>query len=243
MRTFSGKPLHLIGACYARKSLCRSGGGRAPPFGRRLRRKFLAFALMSVAVILLWLRSYWAGDCARWMSERGTLYVADAPRGAIVLCRITGGHRALPNPFPGLRYLDPPPRDLDRHPAYDLEQWATPDIVTGHEEELSFVRNRATFAGFGWQTMGMAKIRAHTTPQKDTNAWFILVPYWFLALATLVPTMLYARRLAIHIHRSACERCLECGYDLRASPRRCPECGATRPTDPLNSGAAQRCLT
>jgi hypothetical protein len=40
-----------------------------------------------------------------------------------------------------------------------------------------------------------------------------------------VPAVLRDRRAS---KRRAAGRCADCGYDLRASPVRCPECGATR---------------
>jgi hypothetical protein len=55
-----------------------------------------------------------------------------------------------------------------------------------------------------------------------------IVPYWFLLLLTSVPSALW---LAVHLRqrrrrqRRAAGRCLQCGYDLRATPDRCPECG------------------
>jgi hypothetical protein len=55
-----------------------------------------------------------------------------------------------------------------------------------------------------------------------------IVPYWFLALATAVLPALRARRWRGR-RRERCVRlglCGDCGYDLRASERQCPECGA-----------------
>jgi hypothetical protein len=54
----------------------------------------------------------------------------------------------------------------------------------------------------------------------------LLVPYWFLAALTgwsLVPVSLSLRRRLRK--RAGC--CPGCGYDLRATPDRCPECGHT----------------
>jgi hypothetical protein len=59
------------------------------------------------------------------------------------------------------------------------------------------------------------------------------VPCWPIALASAVlPALWFAhrshgflkrRRRVARIQRAQCERC---GYDLRATPERCPECGA-----------------
>ena len=58
-----------------------------------------------------------------------------------------------------------------------------------------------------------------------SGARFVTVPFWFLAVVFGAPPALVARaawrRRAIHPGH-----CRRCGYDLRASPERCPECGA-----------------
>ena len=50
------------------------------------------------------------------------------------------------------------------------------------------------------------------------------------AVFAIVPVLWISRRLrdtALVRHG----RCLNCGYDLRATPQRCPECGTERPTN------------
>lgn len=60
----------------------------------------------------------------------------------------------------------------------------------------------------------------------------LVLPYWFLALClTLAPALwlngaLRRRRLR---HRRQTNLCQHCGYDLRASTDRCPECGTAIP--------------
>lgn len=53
----------------------------------------------------------------------------------------------------------------------------------------------------------------------------VLIPDWCVILPTLVmPATLFLRRFR---HRDGL--CRTCGYDLRASPDRCPECGTAIP--------------
>jgi hypothetical protein len=47
--------------------------------------------------------------------------------------------------------------------------------------------------------------------------WMVLPLTWYL---------LRCRDQAIRRHRQSNSRCPACGYDLRASPQQCPECGA-----------------
>ena len=53
----------------------------------------------------------------------------------------------------------------------------------------------------------------------------LLLPYWLLTLATtLLPGAWFRKRWKAR-HPKKEGLCPKCGYDLRASPLRCPECG------------------
>lgn len=54
------------------------------------------------------------------------------------------------------------------------------------------------------------------------------VPYWFVLVAFFSPCGLWlarARSRRTRARRARLGQCTHCGYDLRASPGRCPECG------------------
>jgi hypothetical protein len=55
------------------------------------------------------------------------------------------------------------------------------------------------------------------------------IPYWCAMLATALLPVLYLAGARRRAKRRALGLCDRCGYDLRASPGRCPECGATAP--------------
>jgi hypothetical protein len=66
--------------------------------------------------------------------------------------------------------------------------------------------------------------------------WFryrqLVVPAWILlALSAPLPAIWITRTLRQR-RRAASNRCAACGYDLRATPDRCPECGALPQTAP-----------
>jgi hypothetical protein len=63
-------------------------------------------------------------------------------------------------------------------------------------------------------------------PMGFTNGRCFRVPYWFLVTITAVLPGVWAvggQQRRRRLRRGLC-RC--CGYDLRATPGRCPECGA-----------------
>ena len=61
------------------------------------------------------------------------------------------------------------------------------------------------------------------------------VPYWLVAsLAAAWPLIHFVRRWRAIRARDSGTICGVCGYDLRASPHRCPECGTVLPQPPHN---------
>jgi hypothetical protein len=84
-------------------------------------------------------------------------------------------------------------------------------------------------AGFGWisqdpaQRRGRDRVRVgNTAVIFEPYTRMILVPWWFLLLLfSIAPCRALWRRRT----RRTKYGCATCGYDLRATPERCPECG------------------
>lgn len=55
------------------------------------------------------------------------------------------------------------------------------------------------------------------------RSWTLPVCVWISYLSPLVPVYRLLNRMLPAAHRPGL--CLTCGYDLRATPNRCPECG------------------
>ena len=64
-----------------------------------------------------------------------------------------------------------------------------------------------------------------------SNGWTprwteLVIPWWYaLVLTAVLPVLWFSDRLR-HRRRTRVGACPTCGYDLRATPDRCPECGA-----------------
>ena len=82
--------------------------------------------------------------------------------------------------------------------------------------------------------LGLSLVRGRTAPSQNSplggNRFYmtLMVPHWMLALAAAVLPAFWLRRHRRHLGRLTRGLCPACGYDLRASPERCPECGAER---------------
>lgn len=82
-----------------------------------------------------------------------------------------------------------------------------------------------------WQALGFGR-------GGGTGWRFVSVPFWFLVPSMLVLPALWLLAQVRRRRLARAGRCLTCGYDLRASPGRCPECGTAAPSlsraaDPL----------
>ncbi|CAN5395265.1 hypothetical protein BH09PLA1_BH09PLA1_37340 [soil metagenome] len=67
--------------------------------------------------------------------------------------------------------------------------------------------------------------------QLERDIWDVRIPYWLILLATGVMPVNWFRSTRTRKRRARLGQCAACGYDLRATPERCPECG----TEPMQN--------
>jgi hypothetical protein len=101
----------------------------------------------------------------------------------------------------------------------------------GVVDRLDLPNAGAYLGGFG-----IASFRS--TPENDV---FLTFPHWFLALLFAILPAIHLRAILRTRRRNRIGLCQNCGYDLRATPDRCPECGlrpqAARAPTHVGSGA------
>ena len=154
--------------------------------------------LLALAAAALWVRSYWVGDGFVWKPSDADRAYYRAYVGRGV-ARVGGG--AYP---------------FDRTGHFDYGADRPPTRPTGFHPRCFAAR-----LGFDYHRGSDAQGQ----PFVD-----VLFPIWALLLcAAVLPScrVVSLRRDLRSRRRSAAGACTSCGYDLRATPERCPECGTT----------------
>jgi hypothetical protein len=70
---------------------------------------------------------------------------------------------------------------------------------------------------------------SRTAPLYQHHPWFdirlLVLPFWWLVAATAFFPLLWIVLFLRQLRRNQQHLCTNCGYDLRATPTQCPECG------------------
>lgn len=91
------------------------------------------------------------------------------------------------------------------------------------DRETVLIRAKLTDTPEHYKFLGFHLYREAGLP----TLFALIIPNWFLVLVTLVlPAAWLGKRLRAR-RRASRGFCATCGYDVRASPARCPECGTT----------------
>jgi hypothetical protein len=126
-------------------------------------------------------------------------------------------------------------------------QWQRPLAITGGAH-FSQSEGAGILDAPVWPPLPIAVVTPHRfggfgfdTEQDDQHrTWYVemVAPCWFLMLLSAA---LPARQLRLRLRsrrRNQLRLCRACGYDLRASPGKCPECG-TEPSSNMAFGGAK----
>ena len=177
--------------------------------------------LVCAATMVLWVRSYWVTDF--YLGRNGPKTVlTQSSRGSVLL------NSALV------------PQDRRVVPAYGYHRMTAAQSLHARAPHLGEpgVRHHGAWLGFSWFASDGGVSRRKLPNGHTVNMHFlpmheVAVPDWSLLLvfAALPVAWLLLwwrdRGRRRRIERGLCARC---GYDLRATTNRCPECGAMLPT-------------
>jgi hypothetical protein len=171
--------------------------------------RWLAYAfsivclLLAAATAVLWVRSYW------WRDSLG--YVVEIPQAFTTIATEPGAIHYMRTDEWAYGWTTKPAK-----PAKQAWEWKT----RPHSSMLPQVapKEYPIFSTrFAWGPM--------RSPFASKPGTFIRLPLWFVSLLFLSGAstpLIHPVRRARRRRRGLCEKC---GYDLRASPDRCPECG------------------
>lgn len=171
-----------------------------------------AFSLVLCFIVcMVWARSYWADEVIT-SNTPGQRLIIDAPRGAICVTRI--------------RYASGFPNDGLSQEAFRLfHQSLPPETLAtdcdGQRGMIGFYTNASPVEAYSTPT---DILQEPAKPPVIGHMRNVLVPCWFVVSITTWPLWrrsTWARRR----RRMQPGHCASCGYDLRATPDRCPECG------------------
>jgi hypothetical protein len=169
---------------------------------RRRPLKFAATAslLLCVATVALWVRSYSAIDIVRLRTGGRWFYCSTYP------ASVTASTWLLSDLEAG----------ADRSKSFELDYEALPGPRRDWDGYL--------LASTGtWQMLGFWYVRTNRVNPSYRTVRF---PDWFLVVTFSVLPAIALARARRRTTRGNRGLCPNCGYDLRATPDRCPECGS-----------------
>lgn len=170
---------------------------------RIIARLFAALSLLvCICALTLWIRGYHQYESFGWASnDKGSITLASSlGRLEFIIYRVLPSQRSDFTHDKKFYHFETPPIDLEQNLTLST---------------LSVTRPTIRIPGF---TLVNA-------PAMGTDNFIILVPTWSVAAIAALPPALWGGRRLRRRNRSRPGFCAACGYDLRASLDRCPECG------------------
>jgi hypothetical protein len=197
---------------------------------RRLFTILSALSLMLyLATVGLWVRSHWVADHA-------TLghYVRQVQGYRETILRITSSNGVVMVAWERLHAtgLRPGTGLIESWERNHPNRWVWErKVFQGHVRQLP-PPTPSWLSRCGFWIHGSA---SQTPGRSEWSDCSTAVPFWLLAGTCLVLPALYGSRLWRQHRRYRFGLCPSCGYDLRASRERCPECGTPIPAPPVTA--------
>ncbi|HEY7116435.1 MAG TPA: hypothetical protein VH475_07615 [Tepidisphaeraceae bacterium] len=181
--------------------------------------------VLCVATAVLWVRSYFITDQFygwrfrdehdRYDQTRWTQVLVEARSGRIGMMRwAQRADRVQPD---GRTYRERIEERWGADPSHAATSAGQMPRYGAFHDDLG--RLWAGFRYFSWDA----------TRVRNASRWEAVAPFWAIALLLSVPSAARGCFWLGHRRRHRAGLCPTCGYDLRATPERCPECGTIRP--------------
>jgi hypothetical protein len=176
--------------------------------------------LIFAATLTSWIRGQWTADWWQWQST-------DPPSGTWRAFDIVGGRSGFYFSYQRFIFDDHPDAVVEY--AKNLGRLSGMRHITSDPQPDPFSSSFLNRLGFALNDDPL-----HNDHSKDGNYRYRFpnghVPYWLILIICACgawPMLREAFRRRGRRQRILAGRCARCGYDLRATPERCPECGAT----------------
>lgn len=192
---------------------------------RVVRRLFTAAAFLSlvlcIAIVSLWIRSRKTDDrITHYGPEYIRAFASDS--GRIVVSRTDNRWVKAAVYIPKLMAADPTFAEAARQEPQALR---TLQLAEPHWERNAFPAFDPTKSMIlSSSLLGFGYARAISGDTIEGGIW-IVVPYWALTILASILPAIWTLHLVRQVRRKRLGHCTVCGYDLRASKDRCPECG------------------
>jgi hypothetical protein len=181
-----------------------------------------ASLVLCVAACVLCVRSYWVADV--W--TRSTMDVrAGIATGCQWRAHFVAGVLAFNRT--GDRYRLPTEALSSRGEVAATAP--SPDYSTSQHQWLRMDVDVVTITKRWWyQRLGFDAFSFPRRGAWGRHTWGVLVPHWLPAVLLAVLPLAWIGVHRRRVRRATRGLCSRCGYDLRASPGRCPECGSEK---------------
>ncbi len=197
------------------------------------------FVVMFVLVLVFWGRSFFVADIFSFRNPGGHVYGLAISRGSGIACY-------APDPsIPSQKIVSPylshhtmPPYRFDRPKKSLPDFWGDPFQMSWRlsSREISEVTVVPWEKLWTWgDELRLDRTWTLTSGIRHRDqiaAYLLMIPCWLpcfiMSLYLLVLGFRLRRRVAIEQKKYRVGRCDQCGYDLRATLERCPECGTQR---------------
>jgi hypothetical protein len=174
--------------------------------------------LLAVTMAVLWVRSYWLVDAlhSRFISYPQT-YICDSRWQTATSWSGQLEFRVGCIEFDLRPTAEKIPGWIERWHRNDPPgpQWSSESFKPGR----GFLDDTQSVLGFGADHNDF-----HNNGRHEIY-WELVFPHWLPLFVFLILPALQFDRFRLRRRRLSRQYCAQCGYDLRATPDRCPECG------------------